>query len=282
MSSGSGSSGSAGGSAAPVFETDIVPLILSSCGAKDNSCHARVAYAATKDQNCRGWLTLEDEALGSQIYGGPNDGDPTGCPDMPLYERLIQLDAWQCTNELVRYVVPCKPQESYVVRKMDGGVRCEVSPGKISDPMPPNKPPNPAEIAVWKAWIAAGAPRLNGDKFDCGGGAGGAGGAGAGGAGGAGGSNVGSPPSVTINHPGDMETRFVSNGAFPFIGVATDPEDGQLTGSALVWVSDKIGQIGTGASFNFVPPVGTHVITLTATDSNNNTGSDSITIIMKP
>jgi len=270
-----GGVGSGGGTAAtPIFEKDVVPIFLKSCGTADNACHSRVAYAADSTGNCRGWLSLEDAPLGSQIYGGPDDGKPTMCPDMPLYERLTQLDAWQCGNNLIRYVKPCKPDESYIIHKTDSGPLCEKSPGKISDSMPPNKPMDAGELAILKAWIEAGAPRENGDKVDCGGGAGGAGGAGGGG--------NGSAPQAKINHPGDMEKRFVSNGAFPFIGVATDAEDGSLSGASLVWTSDKVGQIGTGAQFDYLPPVGTHVITLTVTDSDKNTGSDSITITMAP
>ncbi|MCC6521329.1 MAG: hypothetical protein IT373_01585 [Polyangiaceae bacterium] len=118
----------------------------------------------------------------------------------------------------------------------------------------------------------------------------GAGGWGAGGgtAGGAPGGNGGAGgavlfvPTVSIFHPGDGETRNYSNGAFAFSGSATDLQDGALTGSALVWTSSLDGVIGTGAPFNYLPSVGVHVITLTATDSDLNEGTDSITITMVP
>src|SRR5262245_48209119 len=86
-----GSAGTGGCAAIPMFETDIVPIFEKSCGAKDNACHSRVAYGADKDLNCGGWLSLENAAIGSQIYAGPDIGQSTGCPDMPLYERLTQL-----------------------------------------------------------------------------------------------------------------------------------------------------------------------------------------------
>jgi hypothetical protein len=89
-------------------------------------------------------------------------------------------------------------------------------------------------------------------------------------------------PVVTINHPGDGETRFVADGEFPFVGLAADPQDGALTGASLVWTSSELGApFGTGEMFDAVLPAGTHVITLTATDSDSNTGTDTITVIME-
>ena len=47
----------------------------------------------------------------------------------------------------------------------------------------------------------------------------------------------------------------------------------------LVWTSDLEGQIGIGDNFNApLTMVGTHTITLTATDSDNNQGSASIVL----
>jgi hypothetical protein len=89
-------------------------------------------------------------------------------------------------------------------------------------------------------------------------------------------------PVVTINHPGNGETRFVADGEFPFVGVATDPQDGALTGASLVWTSSELSApFGTGETFDAVLPTGTHVITLTATDSDSNTGTDTITVTME-
>lgn len=113
------------------------------------------------------------------------------------------------------------------------------------------------------------------------GGGGGAGGTTSNGGGGTGGTDPDTPV-ASINHPGDGETRLRSDGAFPFVGAATDPQDGALSGAALVWTSSLDGQIGTGATFNYNPSLGTHVITLTATDSTSKQGTDSITITMQP
>ncbi len=90
----------------------------------------------------------------------------------------------------------------------------------------------------------------------------------------------GAPPTANINHPGDGEMR-PAGVDIPFIGVANDPEDGALTGPAMVWTSNLAGQIGTGETFNAPLAAGMHVVTLTATDSDGNTGTDSITLIIQ-
>jgi hypothetical protein len=87
-------------------------------------------------------------------------------------------------------------------------------------------------------------------------------------------------PTATITAPlngsvvaaGDMVT---------FTGTGNDFEDGALTGTSLVWTSSINGQIGTGASFSLSNlSLGTHTITLTATDSQNATGTDVISVIV--
>ena len=89
----------------------------------------------------------EDAPLGASYYAGPMEGQPTGCSDMELYMRLTTLDAWQCEqfDPRVRYVVPCKPEESYMVHKMDGGPYCMLAQNMPSQPMPLGKPVDPAE-----------------------------------------------------------------------------------------------------------------------------------------
>ena len=91
---------------------------------------------------------------------------------------------------------------------------------------------------------------------------------------------IGEAPVASINHPG-TEDRQVGM-MIPFIGSAMDAEDGELTGGALVWTSDVDGQIGTGKEFSAALSEGTHTVTLTATDSDGNEGTDAITFDVVP
>ncbi|MBI5502773.1 MAG: hypothetical protein HY907_21185 [Deltaproteobacteria bacterium] len=92
---------------------------------------------------------------------------------------------------------------------------------------------------------------------------------------------VAQSPVVEIWHPGDGEVR-VAGSSIPFVGNARDREDGALSGGALVWTSSIDGTIGTGGSFSAALSAGTNVITLTATDSVGNTGTETITLTMTP
>lgn len=86
------------------------------------------------------------------------------------------------------------------------------------------------------------------------------------------------PPVAEILSPEDG-AEFTEGEEITFSGSATDPEDGDLSGNALVWTSSLDGVIGTGPSFTRSDlSVGTHTITLTATDSEGATGSASVEI----
>jgi hypothetical protein len=92
---------------------------------------------------------------------------------------------------------------------------------------------------------------------------------------------IGEAPVADIFHPGDGEVRPVDV-AIPFIGEATDAEDGALSGMSMVWTSDLDGQIGTGLMFDApLSTVGMHTITLTATDGDNQQGVDVIQLVIE-
>ena len=70
-----------------------------------------------------------------------------------------------------------------------------------------------------------------------------------------------------------------------FNGKASDPEDGELADDLLVWTSNKDGQLGTGKEITVDSlSVGTHKITLKATDSDGATDTDqrNVAIRKKP
>ena len=65
-------------------------------------------------------------------------------------------------------------------------------------------------------------------------------------------------------------------------GSATDPQDGSLAEAALAWSSSIDGALGTGSSLEVASPsVGVHTITLTAMDSDGNTGAASISVLVE-
>ena len=85
------------------------------------------------------------------------------------------------------------------------------------------------------------------------------------------------PPTVSITSPAGNST-FNSGESIHFLGTATDPEDGDLTGS-LAWTSSRDGQIGTGGNFWRTLSNGVHTITAAVTDSGGNTASVSVSNI---
>lgn len=87
-------------------------------------------------------------------------------------------------------------------------------------------------------------------------------------------------PAAMIVHPADGQMNH-AGAAVSFVGHATDPTDGALTGGSLVWTSSLVaGPIGTGETFSASFNAGTHLITLTATDSKGLTDSVSVTLII--
>lgn len=146
------------------FKSDIVPLFNRSCGTTAAGCHSREAYAATLNMGCRGWLALEDATLGAKFYSGPMSGQNTNCPDRTLYQRLLQLDAWMCSNPPIKYITPNSTAQSRLHQIVSGNPtgngKCEKSPGVPNTAMPPAPatPLSASEIQLLTEWINAGAP----------------------------------------------------------------------------------------------------------------------------
>ncbi|MFH1155844.1 MAG: choice-of-anchor U domain-containing protein [Pseudomonadota bacterium] len=89
------------------------------------------------------------------------------------------------------------------------------------------------------------------------------------------------PPLVDITSPADGAS-FAYKAAITFRCNASDQEDITIPTNKLVWESDLVGFIGNGA--NFVTsslPSGTHIITVTATDTNGISTSDSISVTVQ-
>lgn len=87
-------------------------------------------------------------------------------------------------------------------------------------------------------------------------------------------------PSVNISSPPAGATILDTNvSSTSFAGSASDTEDGILSGSSLVWSSDVDGNLGTGGSISVSSlSLGTHQLTLEATDSQGTTGQAAINI----
>ena len=174
--SGGGGGVDGGGDAPPVdgvppsevrFQRDVVPIFTRSCGNNNDGCHNRKAYAASANFNCRGWLSLENAAVGSQVYAGPTAGQATGCPDRSLHYRLTMIAAWQCgqpassTGQNVSYAKANDLDNSYLIRKIRGIGMCDEggAPTKRMPPPPPDSAYtiSPADVSTLEAWIMSGA-----------------------------------------------------------------------------------------------------------------------------
>lgn len=154
-------SGSDSTSEVPDFQNDIVPIFQVSCGSGSNLCHARNAYFPKSDEGCRGWLSLEDEPLGSffddlnPMTQMESEGPVPGCEDKSLHERLMLLAPWECGAES-RYIVPFSLEQSYIWLKLTDGTIC----GDFRVMPPPEEGAfevTPAQKDMLEAWILAGA-----------------------------------------------------------------------------------------------------------------------------
>lgn len=147
------------------FQRDVTPIFVKSCGNGNDACHNRKPYAANIQWDCRGWLSLENTAIGSKIYSGPTAGQDTGCMDQPLHYRLTTIKAWQCgepastSGTNVNYVVAGDLDNSYLIRKLRGVDLCDEG-NTMTVQMPPadsNFTISTADVQTIEAWIIAGA-----------------------------------------------------------------------------------------------------------------------------
>ncbi len=96
-----------------------------------------------------------------------------------------------------------------------------------------------------------------------------------------GGTDPNMPPSVTIEEPDDGAV-FTDGEMVTFRGSATDPEEGALSGSSLQWRSDEDGVLGTGREVTSTLSLGTHEVVLRATDSDGESGADTVEVTVEP
>ena len=155
-----GDDGSDTGSGVPDFQNDIVPIFYSACGAGSPLCHARNAYFPTADQGCRGWLSLENEPLGSFFDDLDPEVEmesegPVDCPDKTLHERLLLLAPWECGAD-ARYIAPGSLEQSYIWLKLTDGTVC--GPHRVMPPPAEGFEMTAEQVEVLEAWILAGAP----------------------------------------------------------------------------------------------------------------------------
>jgi len=88
------------------------------------------------------------------------------------------------------------------------------------------------------------------------------------------------PPTVAITSP-TPGASITTGTAVVLQGIADDPEDGSLTGSALTWSSSLDGSLGTGTSLTVDSlSAGSHTITLQAADLGGVTNQATLLLIV--
>lgn len=89
------------------------------------------------------------------------------------------------------------------------------------------------------------------------------------------------PPLVFITQPQDG-AEFLAGANIVLLAQAEDREDGPLAGVSLSWESDRDGALGTGRQLQVSNlSLGTHIIRVTATDSDGMTTSAEVSIIVQ-
>jgi len=94
-------------------------------------------------------------------------------------------------------------------------------------------------------------------------------------------------PAATIVAPSDGEVLLRGDNTI-FLGFATDPEDGWVADTNLIWISDIDGVLGIGPGINVYGPLsselplslGPHVIELRSVDSAGAISSDFVSVVV--
>ena len=74
-------------------------------------------------------------------------------------------------------------------------------------------------------------------------------------------------------------TMFDPTRPVTLVGQAFDLEDGYLQNNSLRWRLDPLGEMGSGETLDlFAMPRGVYLVTFTATDSDGETATDTISI----
>lgn len=122
-------SGGTGGPAPDVsFKTDVKPSLVKTCGSTTTGCHSRdqaVGRIMPQFGPCKViWFSSVDESVGATFTSGPNQGQPTGCTDLDLYQRLMELHSMLCDapswEQRARYVVPGNLDQSLLYQVVAG------------------------------------------------------------------------------------------------------------------------------------------------------------------
>jgi hypothetical protein len=159
------------------FRGDVAPTLVRTCGSTTTGCHnADQAVGRIMPQfgPCKViWFSAVDGFVGATFISGPNAGKPTGCPDLGLYDRLLQLHSMLCDgstwSDRARYVVPFDPQASLLYQVIAGdpsfGGKCSANGMPVAkmpkvDPavLPNGVPLAASDIGKIRDWIMQGAP----------------------------------------------------------------------------------------------------------------------------
>jgi hypothetical protein len=154
-----------------------VPTLVQTCGSTTSGCHNNdqaVGRIMPQYGPCKViWFSAVDGPVGAKFYGGPNAGQPTGCPDLGLYDRTLQLHSMLCDgatwSDRARYVVPFDLQKSLLYQVIAGdasfGGKCSANGAPVSrmpkvDPvvLPNGVPLTADKVQKIRDWIMQGAP----------------------------------------------------------------------------------------------------------------------------